>query len=69
MRSGALQVKVHCMPLDMTDFDAVEKAYENIPDEFKPVHILLNNAGLASSMAPGHKQEMASVVVISKCAS
>lgn len=33
--------------LDVTDFDAVAKVTESLPDDFKAVSVLVNNAGLA----------------------
>lgn len=42
-----LQVPVHCVMLDMRDLDAVSQLPAQLPDEFKAVDILINNAGLA----------------------
>jgi NAD(P)-dependent dehydrogenase (short-subunit alcohol dehydrogenase family) len=42
-----LQVPVHCVTLDMRDLDAVAQLPAQLPDEFKEVDILINNAGLA----------------------
>jgi NAD(P)-dependent dehydrogenase (short-subunit alcohol dehydrogenase family) len=43
----SLQVPVHCVTLDMRDLDAVSQLPAQLPDEFKEVDILINNAGLA----------------------
>ncbi|PSM52638.1 short-chain dehydrogenase/reductase, subgroup 5 [Campylobacter blaseri] len=39
--------KVHEICLDIRDKEAVFKAVQNLPDEFKNIEILVNNAGLA----------------------
>lgn len=50
-----MQVKVHAVPLDMRDTVAVARAHEELPAAFKPVHFLVNNAGLALGTAAGHE--------------
>ncbi|NLK67290.1 MAG: SDR family NAD(P)-dependent oxidoreductase [Campylobacteraceae bacterium] len=40
-------VKVHQIPVDVRDKDAIFKAVESLPDEFKNIDIFVNNAGLA----------------------
>lgn len=39
--------KIHVLSLDVRDQKEVFEAIENLPDEFKELEILLNNAGLA----------------------
>jgi NAD(P)-dependent dehydrogenase (short-subunit alcohol dehydrogenase family) len=46
-----VQVAVYCLTMDMTDLPAVAKTLEHLPDDFKPVDILINNAGLALGTA------------------
>eukprot|EP00878_Enallax_costatus_P013588 GHUV01014207.1.p1 GENE.GHUV01014207.1~~GHUV01014207.1.p1 ORF type:complete len:254 (+),score=82.01 GHUV01014207.1:1145-1906(+) len=41
------KVPVHAVQLDMQDLDAVKALPEQLPEEFKQVDILINNAGLA----------------------
>ncbi|WP_280570823.1 SDR family NAD(P)-dependent oxidoreductase, partial [Chromohalobacter sp. 296-RDG] len=50
------QVPVHIVALDVRDSDAVDAAVAALPDGFKRVHTLLNNAGLA--LAPQPAQEV-----------
>jgi 3-hydroxy acid dehydrogenase/malonic semialdehyde reductase len=44
-----LNVPTHIMAQDITDFNQVKKDIANIPDEFKGIECLVNNAGLAST--------------------
>ena len=39
--------KVHVLRLDVSDRTAVENAFKSLPDEWKKIDLLLNNAGLA----------------------
>jgi 3-hydroxy acid dehydrogenase / malonic semialdehyde reductase len=39
--------KVHVLHLDVSDRTAVENAFRSLPDEWKKIDLLLNNAGLA----------------------
>lgn len=41
------QVAVHTVTLDMRDLAAVAQMPHQLPDEFREVDILINNAGLA----------------------
>ena len=50
-----LKVPVHTIELDVRDRKAVEKAIAALPDQFKAVDILINNAGLALGLEPAHK--------------
>lgn len=40
---------------DVRDPEACDKAINSIPDEFKPIDVLVNNAGLAVELDPIHK--------------
>ncbi len=53
-----LKVPVHTIELDVRDRKAVEKAVASLPDQFKAVDILINNAGLALGLEPAHKVAM-----------
>ena len=39
--------RVHVLRLDVSDRTAVESAFKSLPDEWKKIDLLLNNAGLA----------------------
>lgn len=41
------ELRVHVLAMSVTDIDAVAKLPQTLPDEFKPVAVLVNNAGLA----------------------
>ncbi|MBE03071.1 SDR family NAD(P)-dependent oxidoreductase [Marinobacter lutaoensis] len=53
---GAL-VPVHPLKLDVQDAEAVRQAVQSLPAEFRRVHTLVNNAGLA--LAPAAMQQVA----------
>ncbi|MCX2680604.1 SDR family NAD(P)-dependent oxidoreductase [Galbibacter sp. EGI 63066] len=46
------QVNVHTLSFDVRNKEAVFNAIATIPDEFKPIDILINNAGNAHGLAP-----------------
>ncbi|NNK70060.1 MAG: SDR family NAD(P)-dependent oxidoreductase, partial [Flavobacteriaceae bacterium] len=41
------QTDVHCLNFDIRDKQAVEKAIKGLPEEFRVIDILINNAGNA----------------------
>ena len=43
-------VKVHLLPFDVRDRKAAQQAIESLPEEFKAIDVLVNNAGLALGM-------------------
>ena len=43
---------------DVRNLESVKKAIESIGDEFKDIDILINNAGLASGLAPIHEGDI-----------
>lgn len=45
--------------LDVTKKDAVENLLLSLPDKFKPIEILINNAGLALGMEPAYEANYA----------
>ncbi len=53
-----LKAPVHTIELDVRDRKAVEAAVAALPDQFKAVDILINNAGLALGLEPAHKVAM-----------
>ncbi|WP_456269221.1 SDR family NAD(P)-dependent oxidoreductase [Kushneria sp. AK178] len=51
------RVAVHIVELDVRDEAAVKQAVDELPESLAPVHVLLNNAGLA--LAPEPAQDVA----------
>jgi len=52
------QADVHLLPFDVRDVKAVQAAIDSLQDEWRQVDILLNNAGLASGLAPIHEGDL-----------
>lgn len=50
-----MQVKVFTLVKDMSDVSAVKCTLEELPEDFREIDILLNNAGLALGVAAGHE--------------
>jgi 3-hydroxy acid dehydrogenase/malonic semialdehyde reductase len=50
--------KVHALPLDVRDADAVAKAIGGLPPNLAAVDLLVNNAGLALGLEPAHKASL-----------
>ncbi len=54
-----LSEKLNCasiiLTFDVSDFGAVEAAYESIPSEWKNIEVLINNAGNAHGLGPIHE--------------
>lgn len=51
------QYKVECLPLcfDIQNFELTNQAINNLPNEWKNIDVLINNAGLAAGLDPIHK--------------
>lgn len=47
-------VKVLTLCFDVRVYEQVEQAIGSLPDEWKTIDILINNAGLAAGLAPVH---------------
>jgi hypothetical protein len=47
--------EVHIIPLDVRDREAVQGAIESLPERFRDIDVLLNNAGLALGLEPAHQ--------------
>lgn len=45
-------VEVFTASLDVRDKEACETLIRNLPDSFREIHVLINNAGLAAGLAP-----------------
>ena len=50
--------EVHIIPLDVSDRLAVQGAIESLPERFRCIDILLNNAGLALGLEPAHQVDL-----------
>ena len=48
-------VDVHTLAFDVRDYSEAEQLLTNLPEAFKDVDILINNAGLAMGLAPIHE--------------
>ena len=49
---------VHVVQLDVRDREAVEAAVASLPEEFKEIDVLVNNAGLALGLEPSHQVDI-----------
>jgi len=54
----ATNAEVHIIPLDVSDREAVQGAIESLPERFRCIDVLLNNAGLALGLEPAHKVDL-----------
>jgi len=52
------QCDVHCITLDVRDSDAVIQAMSELPEAFKDVSVLVNNAGLALGTDPSYEAKL-----------
>ena len=43
-------IKCHLMHIDVRDFNAVTKYFSDLPEEWRNIEVLINNAGLAAGM-------------------
>ncbi len=46
---------IHIIPLDVRDREAVQGSIEGLPERFRAIDVLLNNAGLALGLEPAHQ--------------
>jgi len=49
---------VHIIPLDVRDREAVQGAIESLPERFRDIDVLVNNAGLALGLEPAHRVDL-----------
>ncbi len=49
---------IHIIPLDVCDREAVQGAVDSLPERFRDIDVLLNNAGLALGMEPAHQVDL-----------
>lgn len=52
---GELDVPVHIAVFDVRDRAAVKAAIDDLPEDFRKVDLLINNAGLGLGMDPAHR--------------
>ncbi len=52
------KVAVHIIVADVRDYKLLEKEIKNLPEQFKKVDILINNAGLALGLEKVHTNEV-----------
>ncbi len=52
------EVKVFTLCFDIQDRAACEKAVASLPEDWKNIDVLLNNAGMASGLAPFHEGDV-----------
>jgi NADP-dependent 3-hydroxy acid dehydrogenase YdfG len=50
--------EVHIIPLDVSDRQAVQGAVDALPEQFREIDVLLNNAGLALGLEPAHQVDL-----------
>lgn len=56
--SNEYGTNVFSMPFDIRDPKLCEEAWNNLPDLYKPVDVLINNAGLAKGLDPIHEGQL-----------
>lgn len=57
-RELAGKADVHVISLDVRDRQAVKDAVESLPEPFRGIDVLINNAGLALGLEPAHRVEL-----------
>lgn len=55
---GKFEVNLQSLSFDVRDISAVQQAIESLPESWRNVDILINNAGLARGRAPIHEGEL-----------
>jgi NADP-dependent 3-hydroxy acid dehydrogenase YdfG len=49
---------VHIIPLDVRDREAVQGAVDSLPERFREIDVLINNAGLALGLEPAQRVDL-----------
>ncbi|MEO1627660.1 MAG: SDR family NAD(P)-dependent oxidoreductase, partial [Bacteroidota bacterium] len=57
--AGRFGVETHLLSFDVRQPEAVQKAIDSLPEEWRQTDILINNAGLASGFDPIHEGDLA----------
>jgi len=52
------KAEVHILSLDVRDRQAVEQALESLPEPFRAIDLLINNAGLALGLEPAQRADL-----------
>lgn len=50
---------IHLSCYDITDYEAMQTAFDALPDDFKEIDLLINNAGGARGLEPAHEAKIA----------
>lgn len=50
---------VHCADFDIQDLSQIETMLAQLPEQFRHIDVLVNNAGLALGLNPAHQTDMA----------
>ncbi|BDA44987.1 NADP-dependent 3-hydroxy acid dehydrogenase YdfG [Coccomyxa sp. Obi] len=58
------KVEAHTVAIDLQDLDRVQALVPGLPDNFKEVDVLVNNAGLALGKAPAHQNDIGDVATM-----
>src|SRR5690606_14471217 len=53
----AFGVQIHLLALDVRDADEVSTSFNNLPEQWKQVDVLVNNAGLSQGLHPIRSEE------------
>lgn len=56
--AASLAVPSHVLAFDMQDRDAMRQALDSLPEGFRDIDVLINNAGLALGLEPADKADM-----------
>ena len=54
----AADAEILVIPLDVSDRAAVQGAIESLPERFRNINLLINNAGLALGLEPAHRADL-----------
>ncbi len=54
----SLQTEVYTAAVDVTNKGQVKTFFENLPEEFRNIDVLINNAGLAVGMSPAQDSDL-----------
>jgi 3-hydroxy acid dehydrogenase/malonic semialdehyde reductase len=52
------KMPVYTMVLDVRDRDRVRQSFETLPDDFREIDVLVNNAGLALGLGAAHEADL-----------
>jgi 3-hydroxy acid dehydrogenase / malonic semialdehyde reductase len=58
LKQGLGTERLLTLTMDVRDQDAVRTGFDTLPDDFKAIDVLVNNAGLALGLEPAHQANM-----------